>query len=44
MNVADPTYDQTLVLTNATGDMATNDGGLTWKVDVIHIDASMFTS
>lgn len=43
MNVADPTYDQTLGTTGATGDMVTADGGLTWTIATIAIDAHTYT-
>lgn len=43
MDVADPTYYQTKGTTGATGDMVTTDGGKTWTIATITIDAYTFT-
>ncbi|KAI6873110.1 hypothetical protein KC343_g1406 [Hortaea werneckii] len=39
MDVADPSYIQTLGTTGATGDMVTDDNGKTWTIDTINIDS-----
>lgn len=44
MDVADPDYGQTLATYNATGDLTTADGGLTWTVDKIVIGATTFSA
>ena len=43
MDIAYPNYINTLGTTNATGDMTTTDGGLTWTIPTIVIGASTFT-
>lgn len=43
MDVGDPTYNQTLALTKATGDLVTTDDGKTWTVATITIDQFTYT-
>ncbi|KAK4547454.1 hypothetical protein LTR36_001110 [Oleoguttula mirabilis] len=44
MDVADPDYGQTLATYNATGELTTADGGLTWTVATIVIGATTFSA
>ncbi|RMY69809.1 hypothetical protein D0863_06208 [Hortaea werneckii] len=39
MDVADPSYIDTLGTTGASGDMVTNDNGKTWTIDTINIES-----
>ena len=43
MNVADPSYINTLGKTGASGNLVTSDGGKTWTVDTIQINAYRYT-
>ncbi|KAF4555678.1 Hypothetical protein D9617_2g056410 [Elsinoe fawcettii] len=43
MDVADPNYVKTKGTTGATGTMVTADGGKTWTIDVISINAHTYT-
>ncbi|RMY56099.1 hypothetical protein D0865_03822 [Hortaea werneckii] len=42
MNVADPSYIDTLGTTGASGDMVTDDNGKTWTIDTINIESYTF--
>jgi len=42
MDVADPDYADTKGVTGASGDLVTADGGKTWTVDSIKIEAGVF--
>lgn len=43
LDVADPNYGQTKGVTGATGDLVTADGGKTWTIETISIDAHTYT-
>ncbi|KAI1321390.1 hypothetical protein F5Y16DRAFT_413767 [Xylariaceae sp. FL0255] len=43
MSAADPTYSETLALNGASGNLVTSDGGLTWTVETITIDAYTYS-
>ena len=42
MDVADPNYADTKGVTGASGDLVTADGGKTWTVESIKIEAGVF--
>jgi hypothetical protein len=42
MDVADPDYAETKGTTGASGDLVTADGGKTWTVESIKIEAGVF--